>query len=747
MNKLRWVGVAAVVAGAAAAPQMASANVQVGSSGWQWGTPLPQGNTLRATAFAGATGYAVGDFGTLLKTADGGATWSGLPAGTFANLTEVQAVDAATVMAGGGCVARRSLDGGATFQRIPFTPVESSCPDGSKLAAMWFLDAQRGYVVLADGTVSQTADGGTSYGARTAIPGTRKAGGTAAPTDIVFLTDTKGFATTSAGDIFATSDGGAGWTPVATMGRAVNAITFVDATTGYAVGAQSLFLKTVDGGATWTPLDVGGPAPQDLTSVRCASATTCVATTAPGALLVRTVDGGATFSFPTPSTDPLLAAGFASPARLVAVGRSGATVTSDDAGATFTTVSSRLAGRFSRIRAGAVTGSAFAPGPDGALARTVDGGRTWTSGSVNTSEDVLDVSFPTADAGFALDTAGGLFATSSGGATWRSLDTGTTAHPGAVFAPTVSTVLVVGPTGVRRSTDGGGTFTAVRDGDVSRAALTEVDRAGTAIVAYGPQVVARSTDRGATWTAIRKPGRAVRRGGRLVNRLPIRLVDFVDASHGFLMDGSGRLYRTGDGGRSWTELLGVGTDEARWMAFSSARKGYLVISRFGDVRGATGFLLRTDDGGATWHPQFVESAEIPYGGVATGAGADYLLGGDAALLFSATGGDRGGPSALTIKAPKARYRKPARITVTGRLSPASGNERVTVSYRRPGSTRWTSQTVKAASNGAYTTSWTLAKGANVFVAQWQGDFRSRGAGSKVLTVTVGARSLAGPRLP
>ena len=95
MKRLRLIG---ALAGAAAllamVPALAPASVQVGSSGWQWGNPLPQGNTLRSISFAGLDGYAAGDFGTLLRTTDGGATWSGLLSGTFTNLTEVQAIDA-----------------------------------------------------------------------------------------------------------------------------------------------------------------------------------------------------------------------------------------------------------------------------------------------------------------------------------------------------------------------------------------------------------------------------------------------------------------------------------------------------------------------------------------------------------------------------------------------------------------------------------------------------------------------------
>jgi hypothetical protein len=90
---------AACAAGLLAAAQAAQAGVQVGSSGWQWGNPLPQGNTIRAMSFAGGRGYAAGDFGTLLRTDDGGATWSGLLAGTHTGLTEVQAIDGDSLFA------------------------------------------------------------------------------------------------------------------------------------------------------------------------------------------------------------------------------------------------------------------------------------------------------------------------------------------------------------------------------------------------------------------------------------------------------------------------------------------------------------------------------------------------------------------------------------------------------------------------------------------------------------------------
>lgn len=731
---------AACALAAAALPVAASANVQVGSSGWSWGNPLPQGNTLRAMAFSGATGYAVGDFGTLLQTTDAGASWTGLPAGTFSNLTELQVLDASTLFAGGGCVARRSIDGGRTFSRIAFTNVESSCPQESTLAALAFLNQNLGYIFQASGQVFQTPDGGTRLAPKIAVPGTRSAGGGAAPTDATFTSETTGFVATSDGKMYQTTDGANSWKPVSETGRAVRGIAFVTAQVGYAVGDGALFLKTTDGGATWAAKGVGAPGPQDLTGVRCANEDVCVVTTKSGTGVIVTTDGGTSFSFHAPSSDPLFAAAFASPTRLVAAGQQGSTTVSDDAGANFTPIGGRLIGQFTRVRAGRVAGTAFAPGPDGVLGRTVDGGRTWTRGDVATSQDVVDASFPTAVDGYALDSAGGVFNTNDGGQSWKTLDTGSTARANAVYAPTPSVVMVIGPTGVRRSTDSGGSFDTVRGDAVVRTPLVDVDRAGGAIVAWGAQDLILSADGGKTWRTVLKPGRyktvKVKGRRRKVNRLGVRKVDFVSARTGFLLDASGRVWRTTDGGKAWSELVGVGTNGARGMSFSSARSGYLVISTFGDVRTPTGFLLCTDDGGATWHPQFVESEVIPDGGVAAGAGTDYLLGGRQALLASTTGGDSGPASALTIKAPKAKLTKPAHIVVTGRLAPASGNERVTVGYRRPGSTRWTSQTVTVSANGSFTSSWNVARGVNQFVAQWQGNFRSHGDGSKVLTVTV-----------
>ena len=736
MRRSFVIGVAAAAAIAVSGAGSAGAAVQVGSSGWLWGNPLPQGNTVKALSFAGQTGYAVGEFGTILRTADGGSTWTGVSSGTFTNLTEVQAIDANSVFAGGGCVGRRSDDGGVTGARVAFTPVESSCTE--PLAAAWWVTKTTAYLVLADGTTLRTDNNGDTFAQKVAVPGTRAAGGNAAVKDIRFTDASTGVASTGNGKVYRTTDGANSWVEVDSNGRTVQKFLFLDALNGVAVGDQSLFMVTTTGGLTWSAKGLSLPAPQNLTDVSCADTSTCVMATNT-TQLVRTADGGVTGSLVTPAQNPINAAGFASATRVTALGVAGTTAISDDAASkTFAPIGGSLSGNYRAMVAGPQN-IAFAPGEKGALAKTVDGGASWTKGNVSTPNDVIDVSFPTANDGFALDDSGGLFRTGDGGATWRALDIGTTARPGAVEAPSATIALIAGPTGLRRSTDAGDSFAAVT-GSVSTSKLADLDAAGSALFAFGTQDLWRSTDKGKTWTVVRKPGTYKKNAsGKKVNTKPISHVDFVSAKAGYLLDAYGQLYRTSNGGSSWTALTSIGNSSGYGMAFSSSTSGYLIISRFGST--SAGFLLRTTDSGKTWTPEFVVSSPINQQGVAAGAGGtDYLLGGSSNLLFTKSGGLTGAASTLTITTKTKKFKKPPKtsITVTGKLNPTQGADQVTVSYLKPGKTTWTSQTVKAAANGAYTTSWKLAKGTNTFVAQWAGNFKNAGRGTTPLTVKVGS---------
>ncbi|HXD57944.1 MAG TPA: hypothetical protein VN606_08495 [Thermoleophilaceae bacterium] len=717
-TKLRGAVVALIVL--AAVPVTARASVLVGHSGWYWGNPLPQGNSIGSIDFAGGRGYAAGAFGTLLRTDDQGATWSGITTGIVNDLTTVDAVDANTVIIGGGCSARRSDDGGGTFHRLPFTPSELSC--GSAVQGLSFASPTVGFLLLQDGTLLATADGGSSFSRKTAIPGTSAAGGGGVSAEnIVFTSATNGFAVTHQpgnGKLYRTVDGGNTWNPVAS--GPFQAIWFADANAGYAVGDSNLLFTTVNGGANWTQQPLAGATPSTLRSINCVGAT-CLIGTAEGTRLIRTVDGGATGVDVSPSSRKVFAAAFASPTRAVAVGENGTTVVSNDAGATFSPVGGGIQGPFTRLSATSPA-VAFATGAHGSLAKTTDSGQSWNDVGVPTSAEVIDASFPTPTTGFALDDAGSLRKTLNGGASWAVLNTGTSSEPEAVFAIDANRILLIGPRGLTRSANGGTSFARPPGRALSRAALDNVDGAPGAVFAYGSRALFISTNGGKTWAAVKRPSRD-----------NLHIVDFVSSKRGWALDAAGRVWTTTNRGRHWTQLVATGTLSAYGMAFNAANRGYLLINSFGTQRG--GFVLKTSDGGRTWHPQLLSSVPLADDGVATSTGqTDFAMDNSGRLFATASGGDQGLASSLKLTTKKKKVKRRSNITVSGKLNPAAGGEQVVVSARAQ-NRGWVHKVVQVASDGTFTTVWKLSR-FTIFVAQWTGDADHEGAGSKVLQVSV-----------
>jgi photosystem II stability/assembly factor-like uncharacterized protein len=120
----------------------------------------------------------------------------------------------------------------------------------------------------------------------------------------------------------------------------------------------------------------------------------------------------------------------------------------------------------------------------------------------------------------------------------------------------------------------------------------------SALVAWagcGTGRVFRTTDGGATWTADTVPGAA---------RLDFRGIRAFDAntavitSAGPAEQGQARIYRTADGGRSWS-LAWSDTTRGIFLdgvAFWDARHGFT----FSDPVAGRFVILTTDDGGSTW---------------------------------------------------------------------------------------------------------------------------------------------------
>ena len=88
-------------------------------------------------------------------------------------------------------------------------------------------------------------------------------------------------------------------------------------------------------------------------------------------------------------------------------------------------------------------------------------------------------------------------------------------------------------------------------------------------------------------------------------------IQFLSSSEGFIAGENGKVFKTNDGGNSWTNIsLASTTVTIHKIVFQTTLKGYLAT---------TGGLYRTTDGGATWtNPIYQNTYDVQLFGTYTG---------------------------------------------------------------------------------------------------------------------------------
>lgn len=652
------------------------------NAGWCWQAPRPTGTTQNDIQFLDVNnGWSVGGNGEILRTVDGGQTWSKVASGVTASLNSVRFADAKNGWIVGNYGALlRTTDGGATWALQPVPSPQMSSPRLQLAGA--------GRVALVESyRVRGTVDGGATWTDKTFA------------SDPMFTTDgmlwvRNGQTLTGSTDFGATTavtltvDAAERNTAVQSWGQTIvvrsQVETYVPGT-GYTYALR--FRRSTDGGATWTTFDAQGlPTNYWMYGTPFQMVDGTVGATVLNSQLYRTVDGGRTWSAQASPGANVYASYSVMPqgqwTRQYYDGVSSASVLelSADAGATWTPVKglpNQSGFRLSRIEGaswiamsdyggvallstdGLQTWKRVAgPDPDAAtktmtafwffdakrglaltyggdLMETTNGGLDWSakltglaSGTTYYTQGRQRFQFVDAKTGWLLAGDGKVYLTSDGGATWLTplmpANRITTAFHFVDGVTGYATVTNYGafPTAsfLMTTTDGGKTWGETAK--IDEAAYNDVKFSGKNGVLVGDGGrVAVSADGGKTWTG-RFSGTSA----------ALRQLAFSDASTLWVVGDSGLLMSSTDFGATWQSAGFAGTGlTLRGIRFLDAQRGWAV--------GDSGTVLRTLDGGKTWRTQVSGTqralTQVQFLDARTG----WISGSDGTLLATGTGGE------------------------------------------------------------------------------------------------------------
>ena len=697
---------------AVGAPASARAQALYPDTAWRWGNPTPHGFEFATVQSAGSRFYAQDISGRLLRSDDRGRTWRDLgePGGEESRLA-VLGPDSLIVTSCRSVYV--SEDGGRSLRRASVLPptacVTAAGRQGPREALLATGDGAT-YTVSLDGELRP----------RGSMSGPGKS--------ISFVSAAEGFATIGSQPtaLLRTRDGGRSWQRVLVAGG-LGGVQALDAD-NVLVASASQFLRSADGGTTFVASALAGlPPGSSLMRFDCRSSTRCafVAADSRSGQLYTTADGGNSLSRIAGSRTASDVA-YGDRGTALAVGEHGLVLASADDGVSYTRIGAGNALYFGDdFSSSGRTIHTPTYDPGGMLARSRDGGRSWSTFTVPVaaSEDLFDPAFSNARNGW-VGTYGPngrlrVLRTRDGGARWREVLRASAKIADSMIVA-AGRPLLAGQTGVRALTGG-------RLRRLSRArGLRSFDRRGKLVVAYGARRAVFSANSGRSWRRLRLP-----RGRRLDD------LEIVSRRRLFAVARSGALFRTTDGGRRWSQVLATGGRPASDVEFGSSRSGYLDVSfpqRYLDPGGydGTAALLHTADGGRTWRPQF-RLAENRIGALhPIGARSAVMSIGQDLVWTRAAGNPRGG-SRLVLRAGRARVRRGATVRLSGRLSSAAAGRPVRLWARSRG--RWASRALRTGAGGRFTTTWRIGS-ATAFVAQATGDSVRPGAGSPLVRVRV-----------
>ncbi len=492
-----------------------------GGTSWTTQTSGTSASLYSAYFVDANVGWVGGDSGVILKTTNGGSSWTIQSSGILERISHMKFSDANNGVANGNSYNLKTTDGGTTWN-IVSNSAHFDVRDG------YFVDSLTGWMVGYSGKIAKTTDGGAIWNLQTS-------GTTQSLYSVYFVDSNIGWAVGIGGIILKTTNGGTNWT-AQTSGttRSLNSVYFFDSNNGWIAGTNGTILKTTDGGTNWS---------------------------------VQTF--GSQFLYSIYFTD--LNNGF--------IGGSGGTILkTTNGGANWAVQSTGISEQINDIHFND-SNTGWAVGNSGVILKTTNGGVNWTGQASLTIQNLNDVHFTDSNNGWVVGESGTIRKTTNGGTNWTTQASGTTQTLRGVNFVGLNNGWIIGSDGVfSKTTDGGSGWDIL----FSYSSNTYFTDSNTGWAVGNSGVILKTVNGGTSWT--------MQTSGTAQN---LNAVHFIDSNIGWAVGNAGVILKTTDSGVTWNAQSSTLSQDLNYVYFASDSVGF--------VYAGSKMILWTDDGGTTWN--------------------------------------------------------------------------------------------------------------------------------------------------
>lgn len=400
----------------------------------------------------------------------------------------------------------------------------------------------------------------------------------------------------------------------------------ISADRAWAVGERGLIVATSDAGTNWRLQESGTSLP--LYGIDFIDAQTGFAVGGDPAgsnsfanAILKTADGGQTWEGKTlpPLPGVLKAVHFLEGKNGWAVGGGGTIIATQNGGESWSLQQSGVTSELTAVDF-VDADYGWATGPGRVLLKTDDGGTRWTP-QFTFSSPIRQIDFIDQNRGWAVGDGGALFETVDGGTRWTPISA-TTANLTGIRMETATQGWAVGDRGTLLRFDGTGWTTVPSGTTISlKGVAPSGENAAWGVGDYGMVTFASSQET----PRVQNP----------TNTSEVYGPFFIDSRNGWSVGSNARIFRTQDGGTTWSQPVRDWRRDIRWTRLSNPARlcnknpdgswaedpATALCIRTGSIHlyhvffltplkgwavGQPSLILSTEDGGLTWTEQNVD---------------------------------------------------------------------------------------------------------------------------------------------